>query len=113
MEGPHIKKIDPKDPDKDTKISLYNGSNRLGDLINSIKRDQENLLLSIGTFFFGIFLSAYLHSVIFYILFGILLLLFLIFATIRNNKDLQKLRNSYGELVNKGDKIGINLRQKI
>jgi uncharacterized membrane protein YbjE (DUF340 family) len=106
-------KIDPKDPLKENKNSLVNGINRLSDLMNSIRRDQEYLLLTIATFFFGIFLSSFFNSLIFYLIFGIILLIFLIFATLKNKRDFNNLFQQHEQIVESGNKIGINLKQKI
>lgn len=107
-----LREIKLDDPLREQKISLINGINRLSDLMTSIRRDQENLLLVIGTFFFGTFLSFYLNSIIFYLIFGIVLLLFLILATIKNKKDFNSLFNQHEKIVERANKIGLDLRQK-
>lgn len=107
-----IIKIDKKDPNKETKVNLYAGATRLVDSRNAIKRDQESLLLSVGTLFFGIFLSTYLNTILSYLVFGIVLLILLILAINKNNKYIQRIRTQYNILVKEGDKVNINLRKE-
>jgi len=107
-----LKKIDLNDPNKEKKLLLIQGVNRLSDLMTSIKRDQENITLLITTFFLGVVFSAFFNSIIYYFLFGIILLLFLIFATLKNNRDFDLLISQYIPLVVEGDKLGLNLKQR-
>lgn len=81
--------------------------------MDSLKRDEENLLLSMGTFFFGVFISSFFRSLYSYLTFGIVVLIFLIFATRKNQQHFNSLFDTHEQLVEEGRMINLNLKQKI
>lgn len=105
-----ILKKEFKGPNANKEIFLVDRANRQFDIINSIKRDQENLLIVIVTFFAGISFSNFLpKSWRGFFALGIFLEFFLILAVFKNNFDINRFYKRYRFVVDEGKKINLDL----